>query len=106
MEKEAQAIKWAVGTLYYYLLHNPFHLWVDHEPLKWLETMKDRNARVLCWYLSLLPFSFAVHHSPRAQHRDADYLHCPESWPRKTPPKGVCVAEPSFGPQGTPQRPR
>lgn len=62
VEKEALAVKWAVGTLHYYLLHNPFRLWVDHEPLRWMASLKDKNARVLRWYLSLLPFSFAVHH--------------------------------------------
>lgn len=38
VEEEALAVKWAMGALHYYLLHN---LWVDHELLKWLETMKD-----------------------------------------------------------------
>lgn len=74
VEKEALAVKWAVGALYYYLLHNPFILVVDHAPLKWLETMKDHNARVLRWYLSLLLFFFTVHHWPGSQHGDADYM--------------------------------
>lgn len=39
--KEALVVKWAVGNLHYYLLHNTFSLWVDHESLQWLESMKD-----------------------------------------------------------------
>lgn len=62
VEKEALAVNWAVKALHYYLLHNPFTLWVDHEPLRWIEHMNDTNARILCWYLSLLPFSFTVCH--------------------------------------------
>lgn len=33
VEKEALTVKWAVGIVHYYLLHNPFQLWVDHELL-------------------------------------------------------------------------
>lgn len=62
VEKEELAVKWAVGMLHYYLLHNPFTLWVGHEPLKWMMQMKDHNACILHWYLSLLPFSFTVRH--------------------------------------------
>lgn len=83
VEKEALTVKWAVGILQYYLLHNPFSIWVDHEPLKWMESMKDKNAHILRWYLSLLPFSFTVHHHPRSKHQDADYL---SRWPEMLEP--------------------
>lgn len=48
--------------------------------------MKVRNASVLRWYLSLLPFSFSVHHRPGSQHGDADYLsqwHTQKNTPKK-----------------------
>lgn len=86
VEKEALAIKWIVGTFHYYLLHNPFSLWVNHKPLKWIASMKDRNAQILRWYLSLLPFSFTVRHQPRSEHDKPSYLSC---WPTMAEtPKG------------------
>ena len=74
VEREALAVKWAVGALKYYLVDNPFSLVVDHEPLCWMSRMKDHNPRVLRWYLSLLPFRFSIRHCAGKQHVDADYL--------------------------------
>lgn len=51
-----------------------FQLVVDHVPLLWLTSMKDRNPRVLCWYISLLPFCFTVRHQAGRNHQVADYL--------------------------------
>ena len=35
-------------------------LQMDHRALTWIQTMKDRNARVTRWYLELQPFKFCV----------------------------------------------
>ncbi|KAJ8346401.1 hypothetical protein SKAU_G00278020 [Synaphobranchus kaupii] len=56
VEKECLAIRWAVGSLRYYLLGRPFTLCSDHAPLQWLHHMKDTNAESLVgiWLYSLL----------------------------------------------------
>ena len=36
--------------------------------------MKDHNARVLRWYVSLLPFRFTIHHRAGKRHVNADYM--------------------------------
>lgn len=62
IEKECLAIKWALDSLRYYLLGREFDLQTDHRALTWIQTMKDRNARVSRWYLELQPFKFCVRH--------------------------------------------
>ena len=74
VEKECLAIRWAVGTLRYYLLGRQFTLYSDHAPLQWLHRMKDANARITRWYLALQPFHFRVAHRPGAQMVVADFL--------------------------------
>ncbi|XP_061567193.1 uncharacterized protein LOC133421555 [Cololabis saira] len=74
VEKECLAIRWAVGSLRYYLLGRPFTLWSDHAPLQWLHRMKDTNGRITRWYLALQPFNFRVVHRPGAQMAVPDFL--------------------------------
>ena len=77
VEKECLAIRWAVGSLRYYLLGRPFTLCSDHAPLQWLHRMKDTNARITRWYLALQPFNFKVVHRPGALMVVADFLSRP-----------------------------
>ncbi|XP_054841809.1 uncharacterized protein LOC129333892 [Eublepharis macularius] len=93
VEKEALAVKWAVGALQYYLVNNPFTLVTDHAPLLWMSRLKDHNARVLRWYLSLLPFSFTIRHRPGKLHANADFLSrmFAEDGRPGTTLRGVCV---------------
>ena len=77
VEKECLAIRWAVGSLRYYLLGRPFTLCSDHAPLQWLHRMKDTNARITRWYLASQPFNFKVVHRPGALMVVADFLSLP-----------------------------
>jgi len=74
VEKECLTIKWAVGTLRYYLLGRAFTLCSDHAPLRWLYRMKDTNLRIARWYLALQPYNFKVVHKPWTQMFMADFL--------------------------------
>ncbi|XP_077940774.1 uncharacterized protein LOC144384620 isoform X1 [Gasterosteus aculeatus] len=67
VEKECLAIRWAVGSLRYYLLGRSFTLCSHHAPLQWLHSFKDANARITRWYLALQPFNFKVVHRSGAQ---------------------------------------
>lgn len=60
IEKKCLTVKWAVESLQYYLLGSPFILVMDHNTVKWLQTMKEDSCRLVCWYLALKPFSTVV----------------------------------------------
>lgn len=60
IEKEALAIKWALDTLKYYLLGGEFVLETDHRALQWMNRMRETNARITRWYLSLQPYRFKI----------------------------------------------
>lgn len=51
IEKEAPAIKWALGHFRYFLLGPKFRLVTDHAPLKWLSTALVRNKLYVVSYL-------------------------------------------------------
>lgn len=88
VEKECLAVKWAVDTFRYYLLGREFTLEMDHRALQWMYRMRDTNARITRWYLSMQPFKFEVHHVPGRDNVTADFLsRCP-SW---SPEGGECV---------------
>lgn len=74
IEKEGLAIKWALESLRYYLLGREFDVETDHRALSWINTMKDRNARITRWYLDLQPFNFRIRHKPGKTNILADYL--------------------------------
>lgn len=65
VEKEALAIKWALDTLRYYLIGKEFTLETDHRALQWLQRMKNSNARITRWALSLQPFKFEIKYSQK-----------------------------------------
>ncbi|KAL7834854.1 hypothetical protein SRHO_G00291010, partial [Serrasalmus rhombeus] len=74
IEKEALAIKWALDSLRYYLMQNDFTLETDHRALQWIRRMKDSNARITRWYLSLQPFCFNIRYRKGSQNVTADFL--------------------------------
>lgn len=74
IEKECLAVKWALDSLRYYLLGREFDLETDHRALTWIQSMKDRNARVTRWYLELQPFRFCVRHKAGKENVTADFL--------------------------------
>ncbi|KAL2080771.1 hypothetical protein ACEWY4_024564 [Coilia grayii] len=76
VEKECLAIKWALDSLRYYLLGKQFVLETDHRALQWLNCMRDSNARVTRWYLSLQPYSFTIRYKAGKDNITADFLSC------------------------------
>ncbi|CAM5085156.1 unnamed protein product [Eretmochelys imbricata] len=83
IKKEALALKWAVEALRYYLLGDSFIVVMDHAPLKWLQTMKDTNARLVRWYLALQLFALTMQHRAGRENANADGSH---GWGRETIP--------------------
>lgn len=74
IEKECLAVKWALDSFKYYLLGRHFTLETDHRALLWVNKMKDSNARITRWYLSLQPYQFTVLHRPGKENLAADFL--------------------------------
>lgn len=48
-ELECLAIVWAVTKLKYYLYGRNFVVLTDHQPLQWLDSMKNSNKRLMRW---------------------------------------------------------
>lgn len=74
IEKELLAIVWAIGSLSYYLDGRHFTVETDHNPLVWLNKMKDKNQRLLRWSLALQPYDFEIKYRKGKQNANADSL--------------------------------
>ena len=74
IERECLAIVWGIERFKYYLYGRPFLLETDHKPLLYIDSVKDRNKRVLRWALALQPFKFQVTYIPGSQNHFPDLL--------------------------------
>ena len=61
-------------TRYFTFTLPDFLLESDHKALQWLGKMKDSNARITRWYLSLQPFQFQIKYRAGKQNSVADFL--------------------------------
>ena len=51
-----------------------FTISTDHNPLRWLQSVKDSCDRLLRWSLKLQQYDFTVAHRPGRAHRNADVV--------------------------------
>ena len=61
-EKECLAIVWAVELFRYYLFGRKFRLQADHNPLVWLNKVRDKNRKLLRWSITLQEYDMVVEH--------------------------------------------
>ena len=73
-EKECLAIKLACQAFRVYLLGREFTVQTDHRALEWMDRLKENNARLTRWSLSLQPFRFKVEHRAGKKNSNADAL--------------------------------
>lgn len=73
-EKECLAIVWAVEIFRYYLFGRTFRLQTDHNPLVWLNRVKDKNRKLLSWSLILQEFDIIIEHKSGVQNQNVDTL--------------------------------
>ena len=75
IEKECLAILWALSHFEIYLsaLHSVTIL-CDHNPLKYLMSIKFKNARLMRWSVEIGRFNPVVKHIPGSQNVLADVL--------------------------------
>ena len=74
VEKECLAIKLGVQAFRVYLLGRPFVVQTDHRSLEYLHRLKENNARLTRWSLSLQPYDFTVEHRAGRNNGNADGL--------------------------------
>ena len=60
IEKEFLAIVWALQELHPYLYGRRFSVHTDHQPLMWLQRIKNNNQRLLRWSLTLQEYDFDI----------------------------------------------
>jgi transposase InsO family protein len=73
-EKECLSIVWAVETFRYYLYGRKFTLQTDHNPLVWLNRVRDKSQKLLRWSVTLQEFDMEIEHKPGKRHLNVDAL--------------------------------
>lgn len=63
-----------MGLGHFYLIGKEFTIETDQRALQWLNHMKESNARITRWALSLQPFKFEEKYRAWAQKVIADFL--------------------------------
>ena len=74
IEKGCLAIHLGIKAFTTYLIGKPFVLQTDNRALTWLQTFKDKNARLTRWSLALQPYTFTVQHRKGRDNANADAL--------------------------------
>ena len=74
IEKECLAIVWALKFFHTYLYGHMFSIESDHQPLTWLQRMKNANGHLMRWALPLQPYHYSLGHRPGSKNGNADGL--------------------------------
>lgn len=74
LEKELLAIVWSVKYYRPYLYGRKFLIQSDHQPLKWLYSLKDPNSRIIRWKILLDEFYFDIEYLKGKENQVADFL--------------------------------
>ena len=73
-EKECLGIVWAVELFRYYLYGRTFKLQMDHNPLVWLNQVRDKSRKLLRWSITLQEYDMVVEHKRGKQNCNVDAL--------------------------------
>ena len=74
LERECLAIVWGVPKFNRYLFGRENILQTDHQALKYLNTAKYENNRVMRWALKLQAYRFLIQDIPGKENVGADFL--------------------------------
>ncbi|XP_062528800.1 retrovirus-related Pol polyprotein from transposon 17.6 [Bombyx mori] len=77
-EKEALAVVWATDKFRGYLDGHPVYVKSDHQPLKWLLTLKTPNGRLIRWAMKLQALDIHYEYTPGKANVVADTLSRPQ----------------------------
>ena len=73
-EQKCLGIVWAVELFRYYLFGRSFNLQTDHNPLVWLNQVRDKSRKLLRWSITLQEYDMKVEHKSGKQNCNVDAL--------------------------------
>lgn len=73
-EKELLAIVWSIRYFRPYLFGRHFKIKTDHKPLKWLESLKEPNSKLVRWKLLLSEYDYEIDYINGKENKVADSL--------------------------------
>lgn len=73
-EKEALAMIWSIKQFRQYLFGHKFALITDHQPLKWLKSLKDPPSQLARWVTTLQQYDFEVEYRAGKSYVNADTM--------------------------------
>lgn len=74
IEKELLAIIWATKYFRPYLYGTKFTIRTDHQPLTWLNSLKEPNAKLQRWRIRLNEYDFEIEYVKGKDNKVADFL--------------------------------
>lgn len=74
IEKELLAIVWATKYFRPYLFGVKFLIQTDHQPLRWLASLKEPNSRLIRWRIKLAEYDFDIEYVKGKDNKVADFL--------------------------------
>lgn len=89
-EREALAVVWAVERFRPYLDSHPVIIGSDHQPLRWLLSLKSPTGRLVRWALKLQAFDIQFQYTPGKANVVADTLSRPICSDESREDCGVC----------------
>lgn len=73
-EKELLAIVWSTKYFRPYLYGTKFSIKTDHQPLIWLNSLKEPSAKLQRWKIKLNEYDFDIKHIKGKENKVADFL--------------------------------
>lgn len=89
-EREALAVVWAVERFRGYIEGHEVIIGSDHQPLKWLLTLKSPSGRLVRWALKLQCFNIQFQYTPGKANVIADTLSRPPCKEEDKSQCGIC----------------
>lgn len=89
-EREALAVVWAIEKFRGYIEGHEIIVGSDHQPLKWLLTLKSPSGRLVRWALKLQSFNIQLQYTPGKANVIADALSRPTCKEEDRNQCGVC----------------
>ena len=100
-ELEACAVVWGINFFKHYLYGHKFIIWSDHNPLQYMDNMKNKTSKVNRWRLELSEYTYEIMYKKGVLNTNADALsrvnEVDKPVKEKTTVKKPIIKEPSVG---------